>query len=123
MSYTSLELFVQWNDGLPDEHSSFPGGDFDGAFVATSGAEVCATLEDIVAPGVYTILVNGEIVDALGLDYLCTGGSNPLNWQLGGVAPAFTADGTPLTVSAADNAVANAPGTGCDLEIDLVVSP
>ena len=121
VSYTSLTEYVLWNAATPDEHSSFPGGDFDGAFV-DAGQSVCATLTDLTAPGVHTLLLNVELVDASGMDWACTGGSNPLNWRLGGSDPLFSADGTPLTVDAS-NAVPNEAGTGCDLEFEIVISP
>ncbi len=119
---TSAELYIEWNTGLPDEHSSFPGEDFDGSFVS-SGPLVCGTLTDMTAPGLYTVLVNVIFVDSVGTDYACTGGSNPVNWSLGGILPVFSVDGTPLTVTIADNAVLNNAGTGCDVEVDFTISP
>ncbi|MEK7530008.1 MAG: putative metal-binding motif-containing protein, partial [Patescibacteria group bacterium] len=121
MVYTSLTLYVLWNVGAPDEHSSFPGGDFDGAFT-DAGASVCGELVDMTAPGVYTLTVNAELVDGAGTDFACTGGSNPLNWSLGGSDPLLSADGTPLSIDDS-NMVPNAMGTGCDLEFEIVISP
>jgi large repetitive protein len=118
---TSAELYIEWNIGLTDEHSSFPGEDFAGSFVS-SGPLVCGTLTDMTAPGLYTVLVNVIFVDSIGTDYACTGGSNPANWSLGGISPVFSTDGTPLTVTVADS-VPNSAGTGCDLEVDFTISP